>query len=161
MACKVPRMRPWLISALLLASPTLAPATEPPLPIFDAHLHYSHDAWERLPPTEAVALLRQAGLKAAMVSSSSDDGTNSRVASHSTQFAVAASISPALRASPTASSTCRRRLSTWVMSAAAESAQARAKASALAARSAAAQAASRASRSWRVAEHLLTPPSSG
>jgi predicted TIM-barrel fold metal-dependent hydrolase len=45
------------------------------LPIFDAHLHYSHDAWERLPPKAAVALLRQAGLKRAMVSSSSDEGT--------------------------------------------------------------------------------------
>jgi hypothetical protein len=46
-----------------------------PLPIFDAHLHYSHDAWEQLPPPAAIALLREAGLKAAMVSSSSDDGT--------------------------------------------------------------------------------------
>jgi hypothetical protein len=45
------------------------------LPIFDAHLHYSHDAWERLSPKDAVALLRQAGLKRALVSSSSDDGT--------------------------------------------------------------------------------------
>jgi len=52
-----------------------AEAADAPLPIFDAHLHYSHDAWERLPPREAIALLRQAGLKAAMVSSSSDDGT--------------------------------------------------------------------------------------
>jgi hypothetical protein len=43
--------------------------------LFDAHLHYSHDAWERLPPKEAVALMRQAGLKRAMVSSSSDEGT--------------------------------------------------------------------------------------
>ncbi len=51
------------------------PARPAPLPIFDAHLHYSHDAWERLPPAEAVALLRQAGLKQAMVSSSSDEGT--------------------------------------------------------------------------------------
>ncbi len=45
------------------------------LPIFDAHLHYSHDAWDRLPPAQAVALLREAGLKRAMVSSSSDEGT--------------------------------------------------------------------------------------
>jgi len=50
-------------------------AAQATLPIFDAHLHYSHDAWERLPPREAVALLRQAGLKRAMVSSSSDEGT--------------------------------------------------------------------------------------
>ncbi len=45
------------------------------LPIFDSHLHYSHDAWEQLPPKAAVEILRKAGLKAAMVSSSSDDGT--------------------------------------------------------------------------------------
>jgi predicted TIM-barrel fold metal-dependent hydrolase len=54
------------------AQPADAPAL---LPIFDAHLHYSHDAWERIPPRQAVALMRQAGLKRAMVSSSSDDGT--------------------------------------------------------------------------------------
>jgi predicted TIM-barrel fold metal-dependent hydrolase len=62
-----------LATALLAARPALA--AEPLMPIFDAHLHYSHDAWERLPPKQAAALLRQAGLRAAMVSSSSDDGT--------------------------------------------------------------------------------------
>jgi hypothetical protein len=46
-----------------------------PLPIFDAHLHYSHDAWDRLPPPAAIALLRAAGLVRALVSSSSDEGT--------------------------------------------------------------------------------------
>ena len=25
------------------------------LPIFDAHLHYSHDAWESVPPAQAIA----------------------------------------------------------------------------------------------------------
>jgi len=59
----------------ILATLTAPAAAQAPLPIFDAHLHYSHDAWERLPPKEAVALLRQAGLKRAMVSSSSDEGT--------------------------------------------------------------------------------------
>ncbi len=61
-----------LICSLL---PVPAWAQDAALPIFDAHLHYSHDAWDRLPPAEAVALLRQAGLKHAMVSSSSDEGT--------------------------------------------------------------------------------------
>jgi hypothetical protein len=61
-----------LLSAAL---PLPALAQDGALPIFDAHLHYSHDAWERLPPAQAVALLRQAGLKRAMVSSSSDEGT--------------------------------------------------------------------------------------
>jgi len=62
---------PMALAAALLCGA----ASAQPLPIFDAHLHYSHDAWDRLPPKEAVALLRQAGLKHAMVSSSSDDGT--------------------------------------------------------------------------------------
>jgi hypothetical protein len=53
----------------------LASAQGEALPVFDAHLHYSHDAWERVPPKQAAALLRQAGLKRAMVSSSNDDGT--------------------------------------------------------------------------------------
>jgi len=71
--------RTAVMAALLavLAAPVVA---QTQLPIFDAHLHYSHDAWERLPPKEAVALLRQAGLKRAMVSSSSDEGTQKLVA---------------------------------------------------------------------------------
>ena len=44
-------------------------------PIIDTHIHYSHDAWERLPPPKAVAVLRRAGLRRAFVSSSSDAGT--------------------------------------------------------------------------------------
>jgi len=51
-----------------------------PLPIFDSHLHYSHDAWDQLPPEAAIAILRKAGLKAAMVSSSSDEGTQKLLA---------------------------------------------------------------------------------
>jgi predicted TIM-barrel fold metal-dependent hydrolase len=45
------------------------------LPIFDAHVHYSHDAWESLPAKEAIALLRKAGVRRALVSSSNDEGT--------------------------------------------------------------------------------------
>ncbi|PHQ69983.1 MAG: amidohydrolase [Sneathiella sp.] len=56
--------------AILLASP--AKATED---LIDVHIHYSHDAWEMLPPEEAVKVLRDAGLKKAFVSSSSDEGT--------------------------------------------------------------------------------------
>ncbi|NQW01575.1 MAG: amidohydrolase family protein [Rhodospirillales bacterium] len=43
--------------------------------LIDGHVHYSHDAWDMLPPREAVKVLRDAGLKKAFVSSSSDDGT--------------------------------------------------------------------------------------
>jgi len=44
------------------------------LPIFDAHLHYSHDAWESVPPADAIAIMRKAGIKRALISSSGDDG---------------------------------------------------------------------------------------
>jgi len=80
-ACKWPGLRLgpfWLsvLAVLMGAAQSVAQAqAEPALPLFDAHLHYSHDAWERLPPKDAVALMRQAGLKRAMVSSSSDEGT--------------------------------------------------------------------------------------
>ncbi|HEX5612656.1 MAG TPA: amidohydrolase family protein [Burkholderiales bacterium] len=61
-----------LLIAFLVAAPPAALATD--LPLFDAHLHYSHDAWETLPPKDAIALLRKAGLKRALISSSGDDG---------------------------------------------------------------------------------------
>jgi len=44
-------------------------------PVIDTHIHYSHDAWERLPPPKAIDVLKKAGLKRAFVSSSSDEGT--------------------------------------------------------------------------------------
>ena len=44
-------------------------------PLADVHIHYSHDAWDMLPPEAAVQALRDAGLSRAFVSSSSDDGT--------------------------------------------------------------------------------------
>lgn len=61
-----------LTATLWLAA---APLHAAELPIFDAHVHYSHDAWANLPPKAAVAILRQAGLKRALVSSSGDEGT--------------------------------------------------------------------------------------
>lgn len=64
-------LRALLLSAALLAAAAPRAAE---LPIFDAHLHYSHDAWNLLPPDKALALLRQAGLKRALVSSSGDAG---------------------------------------------------------------------------------------
>jgi hypothetical protein len=67
-----------LTLVLMLATPGLAGASE--LPIFDAHVHYSHDAWSVVPPKEAVAILRKAGVKRALVSSSDDEGTQKLLA---------------------------------------------------------------------------------
>ena len=66
-----------LILLVLLGLPSMAGAQ---LPIVDAHVHYSHDAWTVVPPKEAVAILRKAGLKRALVSSSNDEGTQKLLA---------------------------------------------------------------------------------
>jgi hypothetical protein len=60
------------LAVLALASGGRLAAAE--LPIFDAHLHYSHDAWDVVPPAQAIAILRKAGVKRALISSSGDDG---------------------------------------------------------------------------------------
>ena len=62
-----------LTLVVLLAASAAAAASE--LPIFDAHVHYSHDAWSVVPPKDAIAILKKAGLKRALVSSSDDEGT--------------------------------------------------------------------------------------
>lgn len=67
-------IRHTLIAILLTAAaPVLAqPAV---MPLIDAHVHYSHDAWTNLPTADAIAILRKANLKKVLVSSSSDEGT--------------------------------------------------------------------------------------
>jgi hypothetical protein len=66
-----------LVVLVLLAAPALAGAQ---LPIVDAHIHYSHDAWDVVPPREAVAILKKAGVRKALVSSSNDEGTQKLLA---------------------------------------------------------------------------------
>ena len=63
---------------VLSLAPLVASASE--LPIFDAHLHYSHDAWDVVPPKDVVALLRKAGVKRVLLSSSNDEGTQKLLA---------------------------------------------------------------------------------
>jgi hypothetical protein len=64
----------WLLFlCLCLAWTPLATAAD--LPIFDAHIHYSHDTRDALPVATAIEILRKAGVRHALVSSSNDDGT--------------------------------------------------------------------------------------
>ncbi|MGD8783101.1 MAG: amidohydrolase family protein [Thioalkalispiraceae bacterium] len=70
------KFQSFIIGCLLaLTKAVWAEPLEPPLPIFDAHIHYSHDVWEAIPPKEAIKRLRAAGIKRALVSSTSDQGT--------------------------------------------------------------------------------------
>jgi hypothetical protein len=71
-------IRPALfLAAALMAAPLQAQQQSPAdvLPLIDAHVHYSHDAWEYLPTQEAIAILRRSNLRKVLVSSSSDEGT--------------------------------------------------------------------------------------
>ena len=70
-------IRPIFCIAILLFSPA---AWAEKLPIFDAHIHYSHDAVLLTPPEEVARILREAGVKKALVSSSDDDGTQKLLA---------------------------------------------------------------------------------
>jgi hypothetical protein len=63
-----------ILSIAAAASPVPAQAADI-MPLADAHLHYSHDAWDDLPPKDAIAVLRRAGLQKVFVSSSNDKGT--------------------------------------------------------------------------------------
>ena len=62
-----------LIFLISMAAIPMANASQ--LPVYDVHIHYSHDVWDKLPPEKAIAKLRAAGITRAMVSSSSDEGT--------------------------------------------------------------------------------------
>ncbi len=70
------KIRKYLyISSLFLTALFCSSLQADELPIFDAHIHYSHDVWEVIPPKEAVKRLRQAGVIRALVSSTGDEGT--------------------------------------------------------------------------------------
>lgn len=69
-------------AAVLLAAQAAAPVraqpahpSPPELPIFDTHIHYNRDTWSLYSPDEALAILDQAGISKAYVSSTPDDGS--------------------------------------------------------------------------------------
>ena len=60
---------------VIFASVLAAAAVAEDRPIFDAHIHYSHDAVKLVPPDQVAKILRDAGVRKALVSSSDDNGT--------------------------------------------------------------------------------------
>ncbi len=66
-----------LVPALLLSACSVLPvaAAGQSIPLFDAHVHYSSDAWKKYSVDEVLAILDQAGVERALVSSTPDDGT--------------------------------------------------------------------------------------
>jgi amidohydrolase family protein len=66
-----------VLMAVWLARPISGSAQTDSLdpPIFDAHIHYNRDAWSVYSVDDVLALLDQAGVRKAFVSSTPDDGT--------------------------------------------------------------------------------------
>jgi hypothetical protein len=69
-------LRRWLALPIVLLLASAAPAqSQPDLPIFDAHIHYSQPDWTVYPPEEILKIFDRAGVRRALVSSTPDDGT--------------------------------------------------------------------------------------
>ena len=62
-------LRVLLLLAAIALVQLAPPARAAELPIFDAHIHYSDDAWEAVRPKQAIEILRSAGVRRALVSS--------------------------------------------------------------------------------------------
>jgi hypothetical protein len=67
---------PRLLALLLLALlPSTASGQSRDLPLFDAHIHYSSDAWSLFDVDQALEQLDRSGIRVALVSSTPDEGT--------------------------------------------------------------------------------------
>ncbi len=64
-----------LLAAALLAAAAPARAVGLETPLFDAHIHYSEDQHGTVPIEEALRILDKAGVRMALLSSTSDEGT--------------------------------------------------------------------------------------
>ena len=74
----------WLGTALLIAS-TCSNAREP-LPLFDAHVHFSVGATAIYTPADALDILDSAGIRTAILSSTPNDGTLALYAAYPRRF---------------------------------------------------------------------------
>lgn len=83
-----------LLSPWLLMMPVQARAEAlPPLPLFDAHMHYNVEARSLLSPAQVIALWRQTGIRAVLATSRPNQGTLDLIA----QGAMDIRIVPFLR----------------------------------------------------------------
>jgi hypothetical protein len=67
-------MRIFILLLVSLLAPCRIAVANPALEIFDGHIHYSNDVWDKLPPQRALELLTEAGIKRALVSATPGEG---------------------------------------------------------------------------------------
>jgi predicted TIM-barrel fold metal-dependent hydrolase len=83
-------------AALFAAGPSVL-AAAPPLPLFDAHLHYNDDAAAPYPVPDVLRRFRDAGVQTILATSRPNDGTRSLVAAAAAQPAAAPRVVPFVR----------------------------------------------------------------
>lgn len=89
--------RRWiaLLSSFLSVMPVQARAeTPPPLPLFDAHMHYNAEARSLLSPAQVVALWRQTGISAVLATSRPNQGTLDLIAQGATDIRIVPFLRP-------------------------------------------------------------------
>ena len=74
-----------VIGAALLLSATNASALEPQ-PLFDSHIHFSVGATSIYTPAAAMEILKSSGIRAALLSSTPNDGTLALYAAYPNRF---------------------------------------------------------------------------
>lgn len=67
-------MRVFLLLLIGLLAPGQAPQADPARELFDGHIHYSEDVWDKLPPQRALELMTEAGISRAVVSATPGEG---------------------------------------------------------------------------------------
>lgn len=80
----------WL---LMTATPVRA-ETLPPLPLFDAHMHYNVEARSLLSPQQVIALWRQTGIRAVLATSRPNDGTLDLIAQGAADIRIVPFLRP-------------------------------------------------------------------
>ncbi|RJG07592.1 amidohydrolase [Noviherbaspirillum cavernae] len=66
----------------------------PPLPLFDAHMHYNVEARSLLSPQQVIALWRKAGIRAVLATSRPNDGTLDLIAQHAPDITIVPFLRP-------------------------------------------------------------------
>ena len=89
-------MHVFILLLVSLLAPGQIVVASPALAIFDGHIHYSSDVWDKLPPQRALELLTEAGIERALVSATPGEGAERlyRAAPLAVRCALAGSAAP-------------------------------------------------------------------
>ncbi len=86
----------WLLLALLPWPGLALSPVPPPIPVFDAHMHYNDEAFEAHPPVQVLAMFRRNGLRAVLANSRPNAGSQ-RIAEEAARSYPELAIVPFIR----------------------------------------------------------------